>query len=43
MNEEIIELLNEVKDGVENQCCAITMDVEEVLEKIEKIESLIKS
>lgn len=38
--EEILNLLDEVTESVD-VCCAITMDPDSVLEKIEKIKSLI--
>tara|TARA_B100000900_G_scaffold304778_1_gene263397 strand:+ start:110 stop:247 length:138 start_codon:yes stop_codon:yes gene_type:complete len=39
--EEALDILEEVKDNV-NVCCAITMEPDEVLELIEKLEEFIQ-
>ena len=39
--EEAIEILGEIKENV-NTCCAITMDPDEVLDLIEKLEKFIQ-
>ena len=39
--EEALDILEEVKENV-NTCCAITMEPDEVLELIEKIEKFIQ-
>jgi hypothetical protein len=39
--EEILEILEEVKENV-NTCCAITMEPDEVLDLLEKIEKFIQ-
>lgn len=38
--EEALEILNEIKENV-NVCCAITMEPDEVLELLEKLEDWI--
>ena len=40
--EEALDILEEVKDNV-NVCCAITMEPDEVLELIEKLEEFIQN
>jgi len=40
--EEALEILEEVKENV-NTCCAITMEPDEVLELINKLEKYIKN
>ena len=40
--EEALDILEEVKDNV-NICCAITMEPDEVLELIEKLEEYIQN
>jgi len=40
--EEALNILEEVKDNV-NVCCAITMEPDEVLELIEKLEEYIQN
>ena len=40
--EEALNILEEVKDNV-NVCCAITMEPDEVLELIEKLEEFIQN
>ena len=40
--EEALDILEEVKDNV-NVCCAITMEPDEVLELIEKLEEYIQN
>ena len=40
--EEAIEILEEIKENV-NVCCAITMEPDEVLELIEKLEEYIQN
>ena len=40
--EEAIEILSEIKENV-NTCCAITMDPDEVLDLIERLEEYIKN
>ena len=40
--EEAIEILSEIKENV-NTCCAITMDPDEVLDLIEKLEEYLKN
>jgi len=40
--EEALDILGEVKDNV-NVCCAITMEPDEVLELIEKLEEYIQN
>ena len=40
--EEAIEILNEIKENV-NTCCAITMDPDEVLDLIEKLEEYLEN
>jgi|TARA_R100000664_G_C2626066_1_gene57835 hypothetical protein len=39
--EEVLEILEEVKENV-NTCCAITMEPDEVLDLLEKIEKFIQ-
>jgi len=39
--EEVLKILEEVKENV-NTCCAITMEPDEVLDLIEKIEKFIQ-
>jgi len=39
--EEAIEILEEIKENV-NVCCAITMEPDEVLDLIEKLEKYLK-
>jgi len=39
--EEAIEILEEIKENV-NVCCAITMEPDEVLDLIEKLEEYLK-
>ena len=39
--EEAIEILSEIKENV-NTCCAITMDPDEVLDLIDKLEEYLK-
>ena len=39
--EEALEILEEVKENV-NTCCAITMEPDEVLDLIEKLEKFIQ-
>ena len=39
--EEAIEILSEIKENV-NTCCAITMDPDEVLDLIERLEEYLK-
>ena len=39
--EEALEILEEVKENI-NTCCAITMEPDEVLDLIEKIEKFIQ-
>ena len=40
--EEAIEILSEIKENV-NTCCAITMDPDEVLDLIEKLEEYLRN
>ena len=40
--EEALEILEEVKENV-NTCCAITMEPDEVLDLIEKLEEYIQN
>jgi len=40
--EEVLKILEEVKENV-NTCCAITMEPDEVLELINKLEKYIKN
>ena len=40
--EEALEILEEVKENV-NTCCAITMEPDEVLDLLEKLEEFIKN
>ena len=40
--EEAIEILEEIKENV-NVCCAITMEPDEVLDLIEKLEEYLKN
>jgi hypothetical protein len=40
--EEALDILEEVKENV-NTCCAITMEPDEVLELLEKLEKFIKN
>ncbi len=40
--EEALRVLEEIKDNI-NICCAITMEPDEVLELIEKLEKYIKN
>ena len=40
--EEAIEILSEIKENV-NTCCAITMDQDEVLDLIEKLEEYLRN
>ena len=40
--EEAIEILEEIKENV-NVCCAITMDPDEVLELIEKLQEYLEN
>ena len=40
--EEAIEILEEIKENV-NVCCAITMEPDEVLDLIEKLEDYIQN
>ena len=40
--EEAIEILSEIKENV-NTCCAITMDPDEVLDLIEKLEEYLEN
>jgi len=40
--EEAIEILSEIKENV-HTCCAITMDPDEVLDLIEKLEEYLKN
>tara|TARA_B100000282_G_C31428692_1_gene352538 strand:- start:255 stop:389 length:135 start_codon:yes stop_codon:yes gene_type:complete len=40
--EEAIEILSEIKENV-NTCCAITMDPDEVLDLIDKLEEYLKN
>jgi len=40
--EEALEILEEIKENI-NTCCAITMEPDEVLDLIEKIEEFIKN
>ena len=40
--EEAIEILSEIKENV-NICCAITMDPDEVLDLIEKLEEYLEN
>jgi 3-deoxy-D-arabino-heptulosonate 7-phosphate (DAHP) synthase class II len=40
--EEAIEILSEIKENI-NTCCAITMDPDEVLDLIERLEEYIKN
>jgi len=40
--EEALDILEEVKDNV-NVCCAITMEPDEVLELIEKLEEYLRN
>jgi hypothetical protein len=39
---EALEILKEIKDNI-NVCCAITMEPDEVLNLLEKLEAFIKS
>ena len=39
--EEALQILEEIKENV-NVCCAVTMEPEDVLELIDKLESFIK-
>ena len=39
--EEALEILEEIKENV-NTCCAITMDPDEVLDLIEKLEEYLQ-
>ena len=40
--EEAIEILSEIKENV-NTCCAITMDPDEVLDLIDKLEEYLQN
>ena len=40
--EEALDILEEIKENV-NVCCAITMDPDEVLDLIEKLEEYLKN
>ena len=40
--EEAIEILSEIKENI-NTCCAITMDPDEVLDLIEKLEEYLRN
>jgi hypothetical protein len=40
--EEALDILEEVRDNI-NVCCAITMEPDEVLELIEKLEEFIQN
>lgn len=40
--EEAIEILEEIKENV-NVCCAITMDPDEVLDLIDKLEEYLRN
>ena len=40
--EEAIEILSEIKENV-NTCCAITMETDEVLDLIEKLEEYLRN
>lgn len=40
--EEAIEILEEIKENI-NVCCAITMEPDEVLDLIEKLEKYLKN
>ena len=40
--EEALQILEEIKENI-NVCCAVTMEPEDVLELIDKLESYIKS
>jgi hypothetical protein len=40
--EEAIEILGEIKENI-NTCCAITMDPDEVLDLIEKLEEYLEN
>ena len=40
--EEAIEILSEIKENV-NTCCAITMDPDEVLDLIDKLEEYLEN
>jgi len=39
--EEVLDILEEIKENV-NVCCAITMEPDEVLDLIEKLEKYLK-
>jgi 3-deoxy-D-arabino-heptulosonate 7-phosphate (DAHP) synthase class II len=40
--EEAIEILSEIKENI-NTCCAITMDPDEVLDLVEKLEKYLQN
>ena len=40
--EEALQILEEIKENI-NVCCAVTMEPEDVLELIDKLESYIKN
>ena len=40
--DEALQILEEIKENI-NICCAVTMEPEDVLELIEKLESYIKN